>query len=239
MKKIFLFIATVCALASCDPVEEDVSNGGAITRDQLHAKTTVEFNKTPEGKNGNMLHCETTAPVTAKWTIAGADFIRNGLYKKMTLGEHEVVLNAICADGTELSDTFKVTSEVVTNELIKVTIYDNPEGHTGAYGSGAAFRFSSTEGEAFRTMTDDEYKDLIGNKLHFIIKEASDGAKLTARNGWWSSVYQDAVAVKTGDDFTVTGSATMAAECMKGGDGKDLLLTPDGVVTISEVYYEK
>ena len=46
MKKIlFMLGVAVCALAACDPVHEDISNGGHITADELKAMSTVIVDK--------------------------------------------------------------------------------------------------------------------------------------------------------------------------------------------------
>ena len=57
MKKIFMLFAAVCALVACDPVQEDISNGGHITVDELLAKTSVTVDKAASGKNGNVISC--------------------------------------------------------------------------------------------------------------------------------------------------------------------------------------
>ena len=90
MKKIlFLLVATVCALAACDPVHEDISNGGHITVDELKAKTTVTVDKASNGKNGNVITCSTLAPVNAKWDIGGKEFVGNFAKKKMKVNWDE------------------------------------------------------------------------------------------------------------------------------------------------------
>ena len=46
MKKIlFLLLFAVCAIVACNPVHEDVSNGGHITADELKAMSTVTVDK--------------------------------------------------------------------------------------------------------------------------------------------------------------------------------------------------
>ena len=88
MKKIFLLFAAVCALVACDPVHEDISNAGHITVDELIAKTTVSVDKAASGQNGNVVTCSTSAPVNAKWTIAGKDFVGNYAWKKTRRSEN-------------------------------------------------------------------------------------------------------------------------------------------------------
>ena len=73
MKKIFLMFVAICAFAACEPTHEKINNGGHITVDELVAKTVVTTDIAADGKNGNVLTCETLAPVSAKWTIAGKD----------------------------------------------------------------------------------------------------------------------------------------------------------------------
>ena len=77
MKKIILLFVAVCAYVACDPTQEDFSNGGHITIDELKAKTTVTVDKAPSGANGNCITCETFAPVNAKWNIGGKEFYSN------------------------------------------------------------------------------------------------------------------------------------------------------------------
>ena len=96
MKKIFiLLVVAVCAFAACDPIHEDISNAGHITLDELKAKSTVTVDKASSGLNGNVITCQTSAPVNAKWTLGGKDLIGNYAWKKMKLGEHTVTMTAI------------------------------------------------------------------------------------------------------------------------------------------------
>ena len=123
MKKIFLMFVAVCALFACDPTHEKISNDGHITIDELKAKTTVTVDKAASGLNGNVISCQTLAPVNAKWTIGGKDFIANYAQKKMKVGTHDVVLTALCADGTVLSTTYQVECQEITDPLVKYYIY--------------------------------------------------------------------------------------------------------------------
>ena len=49
MKKIILLFVAICAYVACDPTQEDFSNGGHITLDELKAKTTVTVDKAASG----------------------------------------------------------------------------------------------------------------------------------------------------------------------------------------------
>ena len=122
MKKIFLFFAAACLLVACDPVSEDISNDGNITLQELLAKTTVSVDKAASGANGNVITCETLAPVNAKWNIGGKEFVSNAAKKKMKLGDYVVNLTAVCADGTELTADFPVSCQEITDPLEKIYI---------------------------------------------------------------------------------------------------------------------
>ncbi len=240
MKKIFLMFVAVCALFACDPTHEKISNDGHITIDELKAKTTVTVDKAASGLNGNVISCQTLAPVNAKWSIGGKDFIANYAQKKMKVGTHDVVLTALCADGTVLSTTYQVECQEITDPLVKYYIYGadseaEPPFTPGAW-DAAAMRFSSTEGAHLPTIPDDVYFGL--KTLIFDISNAS-GVDLKVMNGWWSNTYYDHVVWQDGlNELQIT--ETMAKECAKGGEGRDLdLMLYGGTMTLKSVYYEE
>ena len=240
MKKIFLMFVAVCALFACDPTHEKISNDGHITIDELKAKTTVTVDKAASGLNGNVISCQTLAPVNAKWSIGGKDFIANYAQKKMKVGTHDVVLTALCADGTVLSTTYQVECQEITDPLVKYYIYGadseaEPPFTPGAW-DAAAMRFSSTEGAHLPTIPDDVYFGL--KTLIFDISNAS-GVDLKVMNGWWSNTYYDHVVWNDGlNELQIT--ETMAKECAKGGEGRDLdLMLYGGTMTLKSVYYEE
>ena len=241
MKKIFLMFVAVCALFACDPTHEKISNDGHITIDELKAKTTVTVDKAASGLNGNVISCQTLAPVNAKWTIGGKDFIANYAQKKMKVGTHDVVLTALCADGTVLSTTYQVECQEITDPLVKYYIYGadpekEPPFQPGAWQS-ADMRFSSTEGAHLPTIPDDVYFGL--KTLIVDVSDASADCNVMVHNGWWSNTYiSDWPLVSGQNELQIT--ETMAKECAKGGDGKDLqLLLKSGSFTLNSVYYEE
>ena len=241
MKKIFLMFVAVCALFACDPTHEKISNDGHITIDELKAKTTVTVDKAASGLNGNVISCQTLAPVNAKWTIGGKDFIANYAQKKMKVGTHDVVLTALCADGTVLSTTYQVECQEITDPLVKYYIYGGdpvaePPFQPGAWQS-ADMRFSSTEGAHLPTIPDDVYFGL--KTLIVDVSDASADCNVMVHNGWWSNTYiSDWPLVSGQNELQIT--ETMAKECAKGGDGKDLqLLLKSGSFTLNSVYYEE
>jgi len=243
MKKIFLIFAAVCALFACDPTHEDISNGGHISVDELKAKSTVTVDKAPSGLNGNVVTCSTSAAVNAKWSIGGKEFVGNYAWKKMKLGDFTVVLTALCADGTELTAEFPVSCQEITDPLQKYYIYgdvasfpDQTPFQPGAW-DAAAMRFSSTEGAHLPTIPDDVYFGL--KTLIFDVSDVSADFDLKVMNGWWSNTYYDHVKWTSGlNELQIT--ETMAKECAKGGEGRDLdLMLYSGSMTLNAVYYEE
>ena len=261
MKKIiFLLVVAVCAFVACDSVHEDISNGGHITADELKRLSTVTVDKTPDGlKNGNVITCKTSAPVNAKWDIGGKEFVGNFAKKKMKVNWDEngdwvttpytVVLTALCADGTVLTVKYPVECEEISNPLIKYYIYGDPNRSEdekaedpqlpfkpGAW-DAAAMRFSSTEGAHLPTIPDEVYFGL--KTLIFDVSDVTDNFDLKVMNGWWSNTYYDHVKWIDGlNELQIT--QTMADECAKGGEGRDLdLMLYSGSMTLKAVYYEE
>mgnify|MGYP007038176920 CR=1 FL=1 len=243
MKKIFLMFVAICAFAACDPTHENISNGSHITLDELVAKTTVKTDIASDGKNGNVIFCETLAPVTAKFTIGGKDFVGNYAKKKMKLGTHDVVLTALCPDGTVLTNTYKIECQEVTDPLQKFYIYGSdptvePPFSPGNW-SGATCRFSSTEAQHFPTISDDVY---FGLKTLIVDISNANGTTILVNNGWWSTTYYDDVALVNGPN-EIQLTEQIAKDCAKGngGDGKDLqfIFKSGGECTINSVYYEE
>lgn len=238
MKKIFLLFAAVCLLVACDPVHEDISNGGHITLAELLEKTSVTVDKASSGQNGNVITCTTSAPVNAAWNIGGKNFIGNYARKKMKLGSHTVIMTAICADGTELTAEFPMNCQEITDPLTKYTLWEG-EFTVGGW-DAAPLRFSDSEGQNFPTLSDDIYFGL--KTLILDVKEASEGCQARIMNGWWSTVYAENIPLTSGMKWEVQLTEQIAKECAKGngGEGRDLnLLITNGSATFTSVYYEE
>ena len=251
MKKIFFLLVAVCTFFACDPTHEDISNGGHITVQELMSKTTITADKADNGQWGNVITCTTSAPVNAAWNIGGKDFIGNYATRKMKVNRGEdgnytdtkytVYINALCADGTMLVDSVIVTCQTITNELQKIYIYGgDPEKEppfSPAAWDGAEMRFSSTEGRHLPTIPDDVYFGL--KTLIVDVSDASADCNLMVHNGWWSNTYISDWPIKSGlNELQIT--ETIAKECAKGGEGRDLqLLLKSGSFTLNSVYYEE
>ena len=252
MKKIFLFFATACVIVACNPTHEDISNDGHISADELKAMTTVSVDNDGQGHNGNIITCETSAPVTAKWTIDGKDMVGNYAKKKMRVGEYVVTLTGLCADGTVVTADYPINCEVETDPIKKKYFYGQdpvaqPEFWLNSNDAGAG-RFSDNEGKYFPYLDDDTYFGL--KTLVFEITDTEEGpfiwgdgvsdVGLTVRimNGWWNPTFADNV-VPTKGYWELPITEDMAKSCAAGGDGKDLdLLMTRGRIKIKACYYE-
>ena len=254
MKKILLIFAAICAFAACNPTHESISNDGHITADELKAKSSVTVNIAPDGKTGNLVTCTTSAPVNAKWTIAGKDMIGNYATKKMKLGAHNIVLTGLCADGTVVTAEFPVVCEETTDPLQRFYIYgEDPAAQPPfkpAAWNAACMRFSDNEGkfvdingkEGFlRYLTDDEYWGF--KTLIFDISDATPDCAGRIMNGWWSARYDGDKDVQfTNGLWELQLTEAIAKDCARGngGSGKDLdLMVTSGSCQINAIYYEE
>lgn len=247
MKKIFLIFAAVCAFVACDPVSEDISNAGHITLDELKAKTTVTVDKAASGKNGNVITCSTSAPVNAKWDIGGKEFIGNYAWKKMKLGRYDVILTALCPDGTELTTSFPVSCEEITNELQKFYIYgENPQEQppfVPENWNSNNMRFSDSEGAHFPFLSDDIYWGF--KTLIIDVSNASDDLEIRAMSGWWDNINADGSEtsmkwVSGLNEFQLTETIAKVCAQGNGGGSHDLtFMVRSGTCTVNSVYYEE
>ena len=254
MKKILLIFAAICAFAACNPTHESISNDGHITADELKAKSSVTVNIAPDGKTGNVVTCTTSAPVNAKWTIAGKDMVGNYATKKMKLGAHNIVLTGLCADGTVVTAEFPVVCEETTDPLQRFYIYgEDPAAQPPfkpAAWNAACMRFSDNEGkfvdingnEGFLPyLSDDVYWGF--KTLIFDISDATADCAGRIMNGWWSARYDGDKDVQfTNGLWELQLTEAIAKDCARGngGDGKDLdLMVTSGSCQINAIYYEE
>lgn len=254
MKKILLIFAAICAFAACNPTHESISNDGHITADELKAKSSVTVNIAPDGKTGNVVTCTTSAPVNAKWTIAGKDMVGNYATKKMKLGAHNIVLTGLCADGTVVTAEFPVVCEETTDPLQRFYIYgEDPAAQPPfkpAAWNAACMRFSDNEGkfvdingnEGFLPyLSDDVYWGF--KTLIFDISDATADCAGRIMNGWWSARYDGDKDVQfTNGLWELQLTEAIAKDCARGngGGGKDLdLMVTSGSCQINAIYYEE
>ncbi len=248
MKKIFLLFAAVGVLIACDPTHEKIDNGGHITLDELIAKTTVKTDIAPSGANGNVISCETLAPVNAVWQIGDKSFVGTSAKRKMKKGEYAVKLTALCADGTVLENEWiGIKCDEITDPLEKKWIYGENPAEQPPFSPGAwdasAMRFSDSEGQHFPYLSDEIYW---GYKTLIIdVADASDDITVRIMSGWWDNFNEDGseTIVKWVNGLNeVQITEAIAKICAKGNGGgaHDLqFMLKSGSCTVNSVYYEE
>lgn len=141
------------------------------------------------------------------------------------------------------SSMLTASIEVYQNSLTKFWIYgdvanfpDQVPFQPSAW-DAAAMRFSSTEGAHFPTIPDDIYFGM--KTLIFDVSDVSADCDLKVMNGWWSNTYYDHVKWQSGlNELQI--NETIARECAKGAEGRDLvLMLYSGTMTLNSVYYEE
>lgn len=114
MKKIILLALFAVALFSaCDPIEDRLDMGSAITVDEIKATVTLIQEN---GKNVNYVKCDCSSPVSCKWS--NGVLSKSSSYAEMLMflpGEQTVTLYALCPDGTMLTKEYTVNVEVMSD----------------------------------------------------------------------------------------------------------------------------
>ncbi|MCR5710999.1 MAG: hypothetical protein K6G46_00925 [Prevotella sp.] len=235
------------------------TESNTITVKAIYKTFGYHVSNAKEGEFGNVITCETSAPVNAKWDIGGKEFLGNFATKKMKVAwdengnyvptDYVVTLTALCPDGTKLVAEYPVECDKISDPLVKYYIYGDPNRtddekaedpqlpfKPGAW-DAAAMRFSSTEGAHLPTIPDEVYFGL--KTLIFDVAEVTPDFDLKVMNGWWSNTYYDHVKWVDGlNELPIT--QTMADECAKGGEGRDLdLMLYNGTMLLKTVYYEE
>ena len=236
-----------------------VNDNGTITVKAVYKTYGAKVADLKEGEYGNVITCQTSAPVNAKWDFAGTELLGNYASKKMKVNStakgdyvttnYDIKLTALCADGTQVEVVFPRKCDKISNPLVKYYIYGDPnrtdeekaenpqEPFVPGAWDAAAMRFSSTEGAHLPTIPDEVYFGL--KTLIFDVANVTPDFDLKVMNGWWSNTYYDHVKWVDGlNELQIT--QTMADECAKGGEGRDLdLMLYSGSMLLKTVYYEE
>lgn len=260
MKKIFLFLASMCFFVACDPVSEDIDDGGLITDiskeelQELRAEHQKELKEqSTVDVNGNVITCSTKASANAVWNIGGKSFLNNYAKKKMRLGNHSVMLIGLSDNGLLDTVSWEVEVTTITDPLTKYYIYGDPEKDEAPFKpagwDAAAMRFSANEGKftdingkegcSLPFLTDEVY---FGKKtLIFDLSEVSDDCAGRIMNGWWSARYDGDQDVHwTNGLWELPITDAIANDCAQGGEGKDLdIMVTSGSMQVNAIYYEE
>ena len=109
---IIIFSISILILQSCEPIEDRMELGSAITADQLDISATLLV---VNGKNSNKVIVNNNSPVLSSWDYG------TGLTQKKTdtvllvaKGENEIIFTGLNADGTKINKSLMVNVEELT-----------------------------------------------------------------------------------------------------------------------------
>ncbi len=120
MKNLFKRCASWAALltmicSACEPIEDRMEMGGAITAEQL------EITATPvvvDGKNSNKVVLDNRSPVLSSWNYGiGETQRKTDTVLLVTTGENEIVFTGLNANGTKITKSLTVNVEDLTFEV--------------------------------------------------------------------------------------------------------------------------
>ena len=105
------------------------TESNTITVKAIYKTYGYHVSNSKQGEFGNVITCETSAPVNAKWDIGGKEFVGNFATKKMKVAwdengdyvptDYVVTLTALCPDGTKLVAEYPVQCDKISDPLVK------------------------------------------------------------------------------------------------------------------------
>ncbi|MFZ4261980.1 hypothetical protein ACFRAE_08055 [Sphingobacterium sp. HJSM2_6] len=114
MKKLFNLIVIATSLFSfgCEPIEDRMELGSAITAEQL------ELSATPlmvNGKRSNKIIVDNKSQVLSSWDYGvGVSQRKSDTVLMVSTGENEIIFTGLNADGSKISKSVKVTIDELT-----------------------------------------------------------------------------------------------------------------------------
>ncbi len=233
--------------------DKDSAPTNTITVDGIYKAYGPKVANEKEGELGNVVTCQTSAPVNAKWDIGGKEFLGNFASKKMKVEWDEnynylttaylVKLTALCPDGTLLTAEYPIKCEKVSNPLEKVYIYGEDPGKEPPFvpenWNSNNMRFSDGEGAHFPFLSDDVYWGF--KTLIIDVANPSDDLTVKVMSGWWDNVNVDDQHWKNGlNEFPLTEDIAKVCAKGNGGNAHDLtFMVTSGTCTVNAVYYEE
>ncbi|MGK6349772.1 hypothetical protein [Parapedobacter sp. DT-150] len=117
MKRIIFFI--VAALGAmymgCEPIEDRLDMGGAITADQLEITATPVI---VDGKNSNKVVLDNKSPVLSSWDYGvGVTQKKTDTVLLVSEGDNEILFTGLNPDGTKITKTLTVNVDELTFEV--------------------------------------------------------------------------------------------------------------------------
>ncbi|WP_262246835.1 hypothetical protein [Parapedobacter soli] len=117
MKRFIIYIALLVTTAytACDPIENRLDIGGAITAEELNITATPIV---VGGKNSNKVVLDNKSPVLSSWDYGvGVTQKKTDTVLLVVTGENEITFTGLNADGTKITKTLNVQIDELTYEV--------------------------------------------------------------------------------------------------------------------------
>jgi len=117
MKKLINYCCLCAAslallFSGCEPIEDRMDIGGAITAEQLDISATLLV---VDGKQSNKVILDNRSPVLSSWDFGvGTSQKKTDTALLVTEGENEILFTGLNPDGTEITKTLTVNVEELT-----------------------------------------------------------------------------------------------------------------------------
>lgn len=113
MKKIFYILSILgFLLIGCDPIEDRMELGSAITADQLDITATPLI---VDGKKSNKVILDNRSPVLSSWDYGvGVTQRKTDTVLLVSTGENEILFTGLNPDGSKISKTMQVSVDELT-----------------------------------------------------------------------------------------------------------------------------
>jgi len=114
-KLVLWAITALSVFSACEPIEDRMDMGGAITAEQLDITATPIV---VDGKNSNRVALENRSPVLSWWDYgSGVTQRKTDTVLLVTTGQNEIIFTGRNADGTEVTKTLTVQVDELTFEV--------------------------------------------------------------------------------------------------------------------------
>src|SRR5690606_29382658 len=112
---IYIALLLTTTYMACDPIENRLDIGGAISAEQLTISATpVVIN----GKNSNKVVLENKSPVLSSWDYGvGVTQKKTDTVLLVVTGENEIIFTGLNPDGTKITKTLSVQVDELTYEV--------------------------------------------------------------------------------------------------------------------------
>lgn len=117
MKRLIIYAALLFSTTymACDPIEDRLDIGGAITADQLAISATPVV---VDGKNSNKVVLNNQSPVLSSWDYGvGITQRKTDTVLLVVTGENQITFTGLNPDGTKITKTLSVQVDELTYDV--------------------------------------------------------------------------------------------------------------------------